>query len=119
MTRTDRPPVRARSGRRPLRALIFLLVLALAAAGVWWNVIRQESARDSARAAACSTAAAAPPSLDPSTLSVRVLNDTDTAGLALKVAAELQSRGFTVSEFVNVPNERVMSGFVVVENMPR
>ena len=119
MTRTDRPPVRARSGRRPLRALIFLLVLALAAAGVWWNVIRQESARDSARAAACSTAAAAPPSLDPSTLSVRVLNDTDTAGLAQKVAAELQSRGFTVSEIANDPSERETTGVGEVRHGPR
>ena len=44
--RTERPPVRPRSGRRPLPPLIFLLVLALAALGVWWNVLRQEKQAD-------------------------------------------------------------------------
>ena len=43
--RTERPPVRARSGRRPLPPLIFLLVLALAALGVWWKVMQQHEAQ--------------------------------------------------------------------------
>ena len=43
--RTERPPVRPRSGRRPLPPLIFLLVLAVAAGAVWWNVLRQDSER--------------------------------------------------------------------------
>ena len=41
----DRALVRARSGRRPLPPLIFLLVLAVAAAGVWCYVLRQDDGR--------------------------------------------------------------------------
>jgi len=101
---SDRPPVRARSGRRPVPGLIFLLVLALAALGVWWNVLRQDAALDQARAAACTSAAAAPPSLDATTVTLRVFNATPTAGLATTVASALQGRGFVVSEIGNDPN---------------
>ena len=102
----DRPPVRARSGRRPIPPLIFLLVLALAAAGVWWNVLRQHEAQSADKAEACATAQQAPPSLDPATVSVRVLNSTDAPGLAQTVADELGARGFTVSEVANDPSSR-------------
>ena len=101
---SDRPPVRARSGRRPVPALIFLLVLALAALGVWWNVLRQDAAMDQAQAAACTSAAGAPPSLDPTTVTLRVFNATDTGGLATTVAEALQARGFVVSEIGNDPS---------------
>jgi hypothetical protein len=101
---SDRPPVRARSGRRPVPALIFLLVLALAALGVWWNVLRQDAAMEQAQAAACTSAEAAPPSLDPATVTLRVFNATSTAGLATTVASALQGRGFVVSEIGNDPN---------------
>jgi hypothetical protein len=108
--RTDRPPVRPRSGRRPIPPLIFLLVLALAGIAVWWNVIQQDNERREAQAAACATAEAAPPSLDPATVSVRVYNATDQAGLAQAVAEDLKSRGFTVSEIANDPSEREVTG---------
>ncbi|GAB3346638.1 LytR C-terminal domain-containing protein [Modestobacter lapidis] len=101
---SDRSPVRARSGRRPVPGLIFLLVLALAALGVWWNVLRQDAAMEQAEAAACTSAAEAPPSLDPASVTVRVFNATSTAGLANTVADSLQGRGFTVSEIGNDPN---------------
>ncbi|WP_448616367.1 LytR C-terminal domain-containing protein [Modestobacter sp. URMC 112] len=101
---SDRTPARARSGRRPVPALIFLLVLALAALAVWWNVLRQDAAMDQAQAAACTSAAQAPPSLDPATVTVRVFNATTTGGLATTVAEALQGRGFTVSEIGNDPN---------------
>jgi hypothetical protein len=116
---TDRPAVRPRSGRRPIPPLIFLLVLALAALAVWWNVLRDEQDRDAAQAAACTTAAAAPPSLDPSTLSVRVFNATDTAGLAQSVAAELQGRGFVVDEVANDPTGRDVTGVGEIRHGPR
>jgi hypothetical protein len=104
MTRsTERPPVRAGSGRRPIAPLIVLLVLAIVALGVWWNVFRNEASRAEAKAAACSTAAQAPPSLDPATLTVNVINGTDRAGLAGTVATTLTSRGFTVE---NVESDR-------------
>jgi hypothetical protein len=102
--RTERPPVRPRSGRRPLPPLIFLLVLAVAAGAVWWNVMRQEAERKADQAAACASVEKAPPSLDPATVSVRVYNATDQGGLAQKVAADLQGRGFNVTEIANDPS---------------
>src|SRR3954469_14377871 len=108
--RTERPPVRARSGRRPLPPLIFLLVLALAALGTWWYVVRQDDARTAKQAAACATAKPAPPSLDPKTVSVRVFNATDTAGAATRVAIALKARGFTVAEVANDSSGRKVTG---------
>lgn len=99
--RPERPPVRHRSGRRPIPPLIFLLVLALAALAVWWNVLREEAERRESREAACSSAAAAVPSLDPATVTLRVLNASDVGGLAQRVAGRLQERGFVVEEIGN------------------
>jgi hypothetical protein len=115
----DRPAVRPRSGRRPIPPLIFLLVLALAALAVWWNVLQDEQDRDAAQAAACSTASEAPPSMDPTTIAVRVLNATDTAGLAQTVAAELQARGFVVDEIANDSSDREVTGTGEVRHGPR
>jgi LytR cell envelope-related transcriptional attenuator len=108
--RPERPPVRARSGRRPIPPLIFLLVLALAALGVWWNVLRADAERREEAAAACSSAAAAIPSLDPATITVRVLNASDLAGRAGQVAEALQNRGFVVSEIGNDGTNRDVTG---------
>ena len=108
--RTERPPVRPRSGRRPLPPLIFLLVLALAAGAVWWNVMRQERERRADQAAACASVEKAPPSLDPATVSVRVFNATDQAGLAQTVADELRGRGFTIAEVANDSSDREVTG---------
>jgi hypothetical protein len=108
--RTDRPPVRPRSGRRPLPPLIFLVVLAVAAVAVWWYVIRQEEQHVADKQAACSTAQAAPPSLDPASVSLRVYNATDTAGLATQVADALKARGFTVGEVANDTSGRDVTG---------
>lgn len=116
---TDRPPVRARSGRRPLPPLIFLLVLAVVALGVWWYVLHQNSADQASRAAACSSAAQAPPSLAPSTVTVRVLNATDQAGLAGTVAKDLQARGLTVSEVGNDSSGRKVTGVGEIRHGPR
>jgi hypothetical protein len=108
--RTDRPPVRPRSGRRPLPPLIFLVVLAVAAVAVWWYVIRQEEAHVAKQQAACSTVSAAAPSLDPATVTLRVYNATDTAGLATTVANSLKERGFTVGEIANDTSGREVTG---------
>jgi len=99
--------------------LIFLLVLALAAAGVWWNVVQKDEALQAAEARACATAQAAPPSLDPTTLSVRVLNATDRGGLAQQVAGELQRRGFTVAEVANDDTDREVTGPGEIRHGPR
>ncbi len=117
--RGGRPPVRARSGRRPIPPLIFLLVLALAAAAVWWNVLRQHQEQEAEAAAACATAQEAPPSLDPTTLSVRVLNATDRGGLAQQVADDLAARGFTVAEVGNDDTGREVAGTGEVRHGPR
>lgn len=117
--RTERPPVRARSGRRPIPPLIFLLVLALAGLGVWWKVFQQDEQQQTEQAAACATAEAAPPSMDPATISLRVFNATDQSGLAQTVAAQLQERGFTVAEIDNDPTEREVTGVGEIRHGPR
>lgn len=114
-----RPPVRARSGRRPLPPLIFLLVLAVAAAGTWWYVLRQENAREASQAAACSSAASAPPSLAPSSVTLRVYNATDHKGLAGTVAKALQARGFKVTEIANDRSGRKVTGVGEIRHGPR
>jgi hypothetical protein len=85
-------------------ALIFLLVLALAALGVWWNVLRQDRALEQAQAAACTSASEGPPSLAPENVALRVYNAGAAAGKAGEVAAQLTSRGFVVDEVANDPN---------------
>jgi len=117
--RTDRPPVRARSGRRPLPPLIFLLVLALAAVVRWWNGLRQDDVRQAHHAAACASAKAAPPSMNPKELSIRVFNATDRAGEANRVAQALKDRGFTVAEVANDSSGRKVTGVGEVRHGPR
>ncbi len=118
-TTTDSPPARPRRDRRPVGPLVFLLVLALAALGVWWKVLADEGSRAEADEAACATAAEAPPSLDPGTVSVRVFNATDRAGLANEVAAQLQERGFVVDEIANDSSDREVTGAGEVRHGPR
>lgn len=117
--RTERPPVRPRSGRRPLPPLIFLLVLAVAAGAVWWNVLQDDRERRARQEAACASAEQAPPSLDPTTVTVRVYNATDKPGLAQTVADELTTRGFSVAEFANDPSEREVTGAGEIRHGPR
>jgi hypothetical protein len=105
--------------RRPLPALIFLLVLALAALGVWWNVLSDEHARDEAHAAACSSASAAPEALDPATVTLRVLNATDVPGRAGEVSTTLQSRGFVVTETANDRSDHEVTGVGELRFGPR
>jgi LytR cell envelope-related transcriptional attenuator len=107
---TDSPPARPRRDRRPVPPLVFLLVLALAALGVWWKVLADAGAREDAAEAACATAAEAPPSLDPSTVTVRVYNASDIGGKAQEVADQLTQRGFVVDEVANDPTDREVTG---------
>ncbi|MGY1771134.1 LytR C-terminal domain-containing protein [Blastococcus sp. SYSU D00813] len=118
-TTTDRPAVRPRSGRRPLPPLIFLLVLAIAALGVWWKVFGDAAAEEERQADACAVASTAPPQLDPTTVRLRVFNATDTAGLAQQVAADLQGRGFVVEEIANDPTDREVTGVGELRHGPR
>jgi len=117
--RTERPPVRARSGRRPLPPIIFLLVLAIAALVVWWNVFRTDAKQEARQEAACSTAQQAAPSLDPATINIRVLNATEEQGLAGQVAGQLGSLGFVVDEVANDGSGREVTGVGEVRHGPR
>jgi LytR cell envelope-related transcriptional attenuator len=117
--RTDRPPVRARSGRRPLPPIIFLLVLAIAALAVWWNVFRTESEQEAHQQAACSTAQAAAPSMDPTTVHLRVRNATDQKGLANQAADALRQFGFVVDQVDNDDSGREVKGTGEVRYGPR
>jgi hypothetical protein len=117
--RTDRPPVRARSGRRPLPPIIFLLVLAIAALGVWWNVFRADSAHEADQQAACSTASAAAPSLDPTTVHLRVRNATETQGLASQAADALRQVGFVIDQTDNDDSGREVKGVGEIRFGPR
>ena len=108
--RTERPPVRARSGRRPLPPIIFLLVLAVAALAVWWNVLQKNADREADQAAACTSASQAAPSLDPTTVHLRVLNGSDQQGVAGQVAGALQQLGLVVDEIGNDASGRQVTG---------
>ena len=116
---TARRPPGARRNRRPLPALVFLLVLALAALGVWWNVLGDERAREEAAAAACSSAENAPVAVEPATVVLRVLNDSDLKGKANEVAAQLQGLGFTVEEIGNDLTENETAGVGELRFGPR
>jgi LytR cell envelope-related transcriptional attenuator len=109
----------ARRSRRPLPALIFLLVLALAALAVWWNVLGDERRAEQAEAAACSSAENAPTEVDPTTVVLRVLNDSDLGGKASEVAAQLQAVGFTVEEIGNDLSEIETAGVGELRFGPR
>jgi hypothetical protein len=112
--------VRPRSGRRPLPPLIFLLVLALAALGTWWYVIRHEGQQTAKEEQACQSAeAAVPPALEPANLHLRVLNATDTAGLATTVGTSLTERGFVVDEVGNDSSGRTVTGVGELRHGPR
>jgi hypothetical protein len=117
--RTDRPPVRARSGRRPLPPIIFLVVLLVAALAVWWNVFRTNAKEQAQQDAACSSASQAAPSMDPTTIDVRVLNATDQQGLASTVASQLGSLGFVVDEVSNDNSGRQVTGVGEIRYGPR
>lgn len=96
-----RPPVRRRvSSRRPLPPLIFLVILAVIALGVWFKVLQSDEARPSTDADACP----APPTvtaLDPATIRLRVYNASEIPGLAAQASAEFLARGFAVTETDN------------------
>jgi hypothetical protein len=100
------PPVRARSGRRPLPPLVFLAVLAVAAAAVWVYVLRSDGGQGTSNVA-CTTA---PTDLAPSSVTVHVLNATSKQGQATTVAKDLQSRGFQVGAPDNDRSGRTVSG---------
>jgi hypothetical protein len=73
---------------------------------VWVYVLQHSNDRP----ATCATAQAPPPSLQPGKVTVRVLNATDTKGLANTVAQDLQARGFIVGPPDNDRSGRKVTG---------
>ncbi|HEY1570202.1 MAG TPA: envelope integrity protein Cei [Pseudonocardiaceae bacterium] len=102
---SGRPGKRTYRRRRPLPAIIILVILATASVVVWRNVLHQ--AGNSTVQASCPTAPATPagtplayPALDrvaplaPAQVRVHTLNGTTQVGLAGRIALELRQYGF-------------------------
>jgi len=85
-----------------------LLVVLLAAATVWWRVLRADD-REQLHAA-CLTAHPTQPVLTLRNVEIRVYNATDRQGLATQTAATLRSDGFTVITIANDPTNRKVTG---------
>ncbi|MFV0533701.1 MAG: LytR C-terminal domain-containing protein [Cumulibacter sp.] len=91
-------------GRRPIPPLIFLIVLAVLAVGVWWQVIRKNDEQVAKQSAPCTMTASEEELAelkDLGKIQVVVLNGTDQTGLAASIESELTGRGFTVTEVGN------------------
>jgi hypothetical protein len=97
----QRPPGQRRA-RRPVPALILLLVLSLITAVVWWKVLHRNSDADGV--AGCQPVPTlASLKVDPKTVKLRVYNSTEKAGLARTVADQLHKRGFAIAATSNDP----------------
>jgi hypothetical protein len=84
--------------------LVFLAVLAVAAAAVWVYVLQHDSGTTTA------SSCTAIPSLAPSSVTVQVLNATTKQGLATTVAKDLTQRGFKVGAPDNDRSGRTVTG---------
>lgn len=91
--------------RRPMPALISLLVLSLLTTLVWWRVIHRADSQSASPAPTCTPApkvTAAPTGAGtPAGPSLAVLNSTSRTGLAAKASADLQKAGFVVTRIDN------------------
>lgn len=91
-------------GRRPIPPLIFLVVLAILAVAVWWQVIRKNEDQTAKESAPCTLTASEQQIAElnnMASIQVYVLNATSQAGLAASIQAELTGRGFTVLDVGN------------------
>lgn len=98
------------TARRPLPALVFLLVLSVLTAIVWWRVLHRPDASSSPSPKSSS---AAPLTCTPGGKAVRlppassvlvvVLNGADRNQLASQVSAQLKARGFRTGTPTNAP----------------
>lgn len=93
----------ASSIRRPIPAIVFILLLSLVSALVWWRVLHRDPAQGSTTTTVtkstpshCVTVTAAPVAWPaPKTITVSVLNATNRLGLAGSVTTALKQRGFS------------------------
>jgi len=99
--------------------LIFLLVLALFALGVWWKVLQRDEERLAAVPDPCAVLSAPAVSADPAAIQIRVYNASDIEGLAAQVRTELVGRGLQVTEIANDPTDRDVQGVGEIRFGPR
>lgn len=91
-------------GRRPIPPLIFLVVLAILAVAVWWQVIRKNEDQAAKNSAPCTLTASQEQLAElgnMGAIQIHVLNGSAKAGLAASIQAELTGRGFTVLDIGN------------------
>jgi len=104
----------ASTARRPLPALIFLLVLSVLTAIVWWRVLHRPSASSTVASppptapVSCTSGRSKPALPKPSAVTVTVLNGADRDGLAGQVTSQFKARGFRTGTPDNAP--AVISG---------
>lgn len=104
------------SVRRPIPAVVFILLLSLLSAIVWYRVLNRTPAtannatttttttsRSCAPKATKTTTAKAAPVVwpRPSSVQLTVLNGTSRTGLARSVAGQLRTRGFKIATVAN------------------
>jgi hypothetical protein len=96
------------STRKPLPALVFLLVLGLLAAIVWWRVLHRNDAGAAAHPVATVSLSCAPGTKrvslpKPAAVSVEVLNGAGRDGLAAEVSSDLKAAGFKITAVATAP----------------
>ena len=88
------------SSRRPIPALVFLLALSLLSGLVWWRVLNRDDSSANSPSTPASTSTCAQPTTKavalpkPTSVTVDVLNATNTNRLAATVTGLLTARGF-------------------------
>ena len=100
------------TARRPLPALVFLLVLSVLTAIVWWRVLHRPTASSTTTTTptittaplTCTPGGKAVKLPSPSAVQVIVLNGANRQGLAGEVTSELQARGFHTGTPGNAPS---------------
>ncbi|MGI8880029.1 MAG: LytR C-terminal domain-containing protein [Jatrophihabitans sp.] len=95
----------ANAVRRPVPAIVFLLILSLLAAIVWWRVLHRASDASTPKGTKsnCSTSAPSKPVTlpAPKAVSLTVLNGNGKSGLAATISNQLKARGFKIAKYGN------------------
>lgn len=100
----------ATTTRRPLPALVFLLVLTVLTAVVWWRVLHRPDSSSATSPVSTSPITCTPGAKTialpkPAAVTVTVLNGANRNQLASQVTALLKARGFTVGKPLDAPSQ--------------
>lgn len=113
-------PLRQRRGRgvgRRVAAVTLALMVLVTLTVLAWQSTREDDPEVRATPEpACPTPSSQPPALAPAKVRVNVYNATDRRGLAAKVAAQLERRGFDVRRVDNDPLRRTVTGAAEVRH---